>query len=341
MRCEEKILQFLEVIEKVANKEFMKDNWRGILDKIASLFDADVAAIGELRDGYVYYSRVSGTTYRIIPWYNPEEFKVPLERSATRELINKDIVKIDDYQKYENAYEKLKELGIRSVLMASLRDSQIFGCLAIVRFGEKRPFDDYDVRVLRSLAFVLTSIIKEDIEKRALLEKAIKDPLTKLYNRYFFEEEVKNELEKARRYEYPVSVILFDIDEFKKVNDTYGHLVGDEVLKKFAEILRTNTRSTDIAVRYGGEEFILLLPYTSLDEAKKVAERIRKIFKSEVFKTDRGNFSLTVSAGVVCCENGQCSLRELLENVDRAMYEAKRQGKDRVVAYRHTHIACR
>ena len=177
--------------------------------------------------------------------------------------------------------------------------------------------------------------MREEIEKRRLMERAIKDHLTKLYNRFYFEEEGNRELERARRYGYPLSLIMLDLDNFKQINDRYGHQKGDEVLIKFADVIRKNIRRTDMPVRYGGEEFLILLPHTNLEEAAKVAERIRESFSKVVFREGSEAFRLTVSAGVASCEPEDCALENLLHKADKALYQAKREGKNRTVVFSH------
>ncbi len=336
MECEEKIEKLLNIIERVAGGEYERDNWRGILGSVAELFGADVAAIGEIRDGYVVYTRFS--SYDQLRDYDPEKFKVPLWRSALSEAIRKGYVVVNDYQSYERAVEEWKRVGLRSVIVAPFGDREIFGSLAIGRFREGRPFTEEDGRILRSLAFIFSFIVKEELEKRELMEKAIRDHLTKLYNRFYFEEEGRRELERARRYGYPLSLIMLDLDNFKQINDRFGHQKGDEVLIKFADVIRRNIRKTDMPVRYGGEEFLVLLPHTHTEEAAKVADRIRVNFAGVVFREGAEVFRLTVSAGVASCGFEECDLEDLLSKADKALYRAKREGKNRTVVFSHEGI---
>ena len=332
MECEDKVEKLLNIIERVANREYEEDNWKGILDSVAELFEADVAAIGELKGGYVYYAKVSSLLAEDES-YDPDKYKIPVWKSAFREALRRGCVIVNDYQNYERAVEIWKSVGIRSLIVAPFGGGEVFGSLAIGRFREGSPFTEEDGRILKSLAFVFSFIVKEEIEKRRLMERAIKDHLTKLYNRFYFEEEGKRELERAKRYGYPVSLIMLDLDDFKRVNDRFGHQKGDEVLVRFAEIVRKSIRRTDIPVRYGGEEFLVLLPHTNLSGAIKVAERIRVSFSKVVFKEGSEVFRLTVSAGVASCESEGCELDTLLYKADKALYQAKREGKNRTVVF--------
>ncbi|NPA40726.1 MAG: sensor domain-containing diguanylate cyclase [Aquificae bacterium] len=337
MRCEEKIEKLLTIIEKVANKEYEKDNWRGILDMVTELFEADGAAIGEVRGDYLYYTKVSSSVAEA-GLFDPEEFKVPVWWSAFEEALGKGYIIVNDYQNYERSVDAWKRTGLRAKVVAILGDKDPFGSLSVGRLSPGKPFTEEDGKILRSLAFIFSFIVREEIEKRRLMEKAIKDHLTQLYNRFYLEETGSRELERSQRYGFPVSLILFDLDDFKRINDEFGHQAGDTVLIRFAQVLRSSVRGTDIPARYGGEEFVLLLPHTHKEEAITVAERVRQRFSKVRFRFGETPVQLTVSAGVSSCEGGRCTLEELIEQADKAMYEAKRKGKNRVEVFSYKEI---
>jgi len=165
-------------------------------------------------------------------------------------------------------------------------------------------------------------------ERRELLkDKAYKDLLTGLYRREILNDLIEKEFYRSKRYGYHFSILMIDIDNFKKVNDTYGHLVGDKVLKKVAETTKKTLRRSDIAIRYGGEEFLIILPHTDLDAAKIAAERIRK----NIEKLNVDGVKVTVSIGIA--DNSLSPrLEDLIRKADQALYIAKRTGKNRVVA---------
>lgn len=161
--------------------------------------------------------------------------------------------------------------------------------------------------------------------------KATHDNLTKLYNRQKFNDELSKEILRENRYQHSLAVIMFDIDDFKKVNDTFGHDVGDVVLIKVADLAYSSIRVTDIIARWGGEEFIILLPETSNEEAVKIAENIRK--NVEVHFFEQINQNITISLGVNGFKIGQDDKESFLKGVDVALYEAKKNGKNKVVEY--------
>ncbi len=161
--------------------------------------------------------------------------------------------------------------------------------------------------------------------------QATHDNLTKLYNRQKFNDELDKEIIRENRYKHNLSIIMFDIDNFKKINDTFGHDIGDIVLKTIAEISYTSIRVTDIIARWGGEEFIILLPETSIDESLSIAENIRENIAKHYF--DAIDQNVTVSLGVNGFTIGSDYRDSFLKGVDIALYQAKNSGKNRVVQY--------
>ncbi len=200
----------------------------------------------------------------------------------------------------------------------------------------KRTSSD-EMERLKKAVYIMASELEELInqlqqDKEKLEEIAYKDPLTGLYNRRFFLEHAKKIFEHAKRYNDPFSVILMDIDNFKRINDTYGHDIGDIVLKEFSEVIKQASRSSDIPARWGGEEFIIMLPTTDSNGAKHLAERIRKMFKEVSVKVGNEEVRTTVSIGV-SQYNGHSRLEDIIKEADEALYRAKRSGKDRVEIY--------
>ena len=168
-----------------------------------------------------------------------------------------------------------------------------------------------------------------------LEELATRDPLTGLYNRRFLEARISEELARLQRYETPFSIAVLDVDDFKRVNDSFGHPVGDSVLKEVASFLQDNIRKVDSVGRFGGEEFVLLLPNTPLDGATLVAERIREdLAKKESHVRAAEPVSVTVSGGVAEASAGDHGWEEFFGRADKALYQAKAEGKNRVRAGR-------
>jgi diguanylate cyclase (GGDEF)-like protein len=165
------------------------------------------------------------------------------------------------------------------------------------------------------------------------IQLAATDPLTGALNRRTFSEIAESELELCRRLNAPFSVMMLDLDRFKLVNDTYGHLAGDIALKRFAAIVQGCLRKQDLLVRYGGEEFCVLLPNVSIESAQALAERVRIAVSESPFAVARFSIPITTSAGVSSLENGSDgTLNTVLARADEALYRAKDGGRNRVVA---------
>ncbi len=204
----------------------------------------------------------------------------------------------------------------------------------ILRKEKSRDELFYLKRSVLTMAQELEALIGQLKEEKEKLEEiAYKDPLTGLNNRRLFLEEVNRILNLARRHGEPLTIALLDVDNFKRINDEYGHDIGDLVLKKLAEIIEKNVRSTDIAARYGGEEFIIALPRTDENGALLVAERIRQDFKRSKVKVNSLEIGTTVSIGIASYKEGD-DIETIIKKADEALYQAKRTGKDKVVIYR-------
>lgn len=186
--------------------------------------------------------------------------------------------------------------------------------------------------------FLKTIELQKEIQERkhaqeALQHLATTDSLTGLLNRREFFIRAERAFDLALCEPHPLSAILFDLDYFKRINDTYGHAMGDQVLVSVAKILRDNTRRNEIAGRYGGDEFVILLPGSDLAAGQKLASRLKLKFTSELSLMPLTKVLLQVSMGVSACYDDCASLDLLLEHADKAMYAAKRAGRNRIVAY--------
>jgi diguanylate cyclase (GGDEF)-like protein len=155
------------------------------------------------------------------------------------------------------------------------------------------------------------------------------DPLTRLYNRRYFFNKAAVELARSIRYEHELSLIIVDADHFKKINDTYGHIIGDHVLVTLANIFRETLRPSDIPCRFGGEEFCILLPETGLIEAHQAAERLRSSIGSTIFEID--GLCLTCSFGIATLKKTDTEISKLVSRADEALYKAKNSGRNTIV----------
>lgn len=175
---------------------------------------------------------------------------------------------------------------------------------------------------------------------KELTELSNRDPMTNLYNRRYFNEVSQTLLNLAKREKTNLSALMIDLDKFKTINDNYGHLVGDEVLKKTASMLLESIRKSDIAIRFGGEEFIILLPNTDLNGAQEIAQKIHSQTKECKIKTLQNEvikFTLSIGISIYDCDN-DTSIDDLIHKCDKALYKAKRSGRDKIVIYDNNNL---
>ena len=196
-------------------------------------------------------------------------------------------------------------------------------------FRRRGKFSDAETVVLEKLLCCLLYPLRNALLYRDALALAQKDSLTGICNRAALDDALETEVGLAGRHRTPLSVVVFDIDHFKSINDRYGHSMGDRAIKTVVHCAQACARSTDMLFRYGGEEFVMLLRNTSLDGARLLAERIRRKVEKLECQGKRKPVTMTISAGVAALEVGEKALR-LFERADKALYEAKNSGRNRV-----------
>ena len=232
-------------------------------------------------------------------------------------------------------------------LIVMYSSSTIFAVLSTTLFGIAYLFISYYVMIFRNLwipvvlpsisiiiAFALSFLAKYLIKSRDFeyqYKLATIDGLTELYNHRYFQDSLRNQIEISKRYDQPFSLIIIDIDFFKKFNDTYGHQAGDAVLRQVAQTLKKNSRATDIVCRYGGEEMSIILPNTTAEEVLFNANRICKAVESQTFHLNASETgSVTISVGVGTYPDNAETAQDLIEYADRGLYYAKEHGRNKV-----------
>jgi len=218
--------------------------------------------------------------------------------------------------------------GINTFLAVPLLSDRSIA--AILTF-ENVPKEDFEKFIILSMQFALE--IKKVLLYETVERLSVTDSLTGLYVRRYFFERFNEELQRSKSYKLNFAFVMIDIDNFKICNDTYGHLVGDVVVKDSARIMKENVREIDLVARYGGEEFALVLPETGREGAKYAAERIRKRIAEHVFKAYDEKLKVSISAGVAIYPDDADNAMELVEKADSALYKAKRSGKNVVCEY--------
>jgi len=281
-------------------------------------------------------------------WKNPANNRIELKRTYVQKVPNSDwiigsgfymeelnkkiaIKKAELYASNQKQFNYILLLSVL-ILFVSLVVSYLISNKIKKRFFEYSGMIQAKNSELTALNLGLENIVEERTAElnRAYeeMEKiAVTDSLTKIYNRYYFSSALHNEIHRAHRYNSFFSLLMFDIDHFKKVNDTYGHDIGDYVLMTIVEIIGGCLRDSDIFARVGGEEFMIILPSTTLEEARMIAERIRSSIESYDFYTVG---TATLSLGLVL-NRPEETPAEILKRVDTALYEAKNGGRNKLV----------
>lgn len=253
---------------------------------------------------------------------------------------NFDLILTDHLLPTTNAFTLLMELQQKNLTIPVIvltHDDEA----RVAREAFQRGADDYLLKEelsTISLFDVISDVIekrgkKEDEIQRALLlrEQAERDGLTGLYNHRFFVEALEREFARSKRYRRPLSLLMMDLDGFKAINDTCGHQQGDRLLKQIATLLIQSVRFVDLAARYGGDEFALILPETDLREALRMGQRLLREIRNNPCLFDDKIFQLSASIGIAGCHPGHATAGALLKEADRALYEAKRKGRNQVV----------
>ncbi|MDD5174358.1 MAG: diguanylate cyclase [Candidatus Omnitrophica bacterium] len=305
----------------------------------------------------LFLARNEGSEYTIAASYGLKEeitgrFRLNCKNGIVKWLSEKKTVFVKEEkeislpgEEFNRIYGDLGSIGAEVIIPIFYKD-KLKGILNLGHKGSGVIYNQQDMDILDSLAD--SSAIA--IENASVYEEAITDGLTKLYHHKYFLTRLKEELARSRRYMYPLSLIMLDIDYFKTFNDKYGHLAGDEVLKGVASLIKKNLRETDIIARYGGEEFVVLLPQTALKGAEtagarllakvvsegavQIAERIRSNVELNKFVVLDQHLKITISLGVTSFEgHGEMDAEEFISRADKALYKAKELGRNKIETY--------
>ncbi|MET1081057.1 MAG: GGDEF domain-containing protein [Pseudomonas sp.] len=239
------------------------------------------------------------------------------------------LVPLDALAYQHSASDVRLELGGRANHSAGYRLSHEGEYLGELIFRRNQRFDDDELGQLESLLASLLFPLRNALLYRAAVQSALRDPLTGTGNRIAMDQALQREIDLARRNLQPLSLLMVDIDHFKRINDSFGHSMGDEVLKAAANTLKSQLRNVDMVFRYGGEEFLILLSNTGREAAAMVGERLRHgIFNLQCLAQGSA-IELSISLGCACLLPGE-SVESLLRRADSALYVAKREGRNRL-----------
>ena len=248
--------------------------------------------------------------------------------------------------------KEVKEIRPETQVIIMTSHASVDSAITALRHGSYdyliKPFEDIDlVSAVANRAIEKITLTEENVElieklkikndqlglaNRALKELAIRDGLTGVYNHRYFQEALAMELLRSRRYEHEFSLIMLDVDHFKKYNDTHGHPQGDKLLYELAQNVKDRLRKSDLIARYGGEEFVVILPETQKDMALKVAENLLKFIEEQPYdgRESQPDGKITVSMGVSSFPDDGKDGSSLIGQADRALYKAKESGRNRV-----------
>jgi diguanylate cyclase (GGDEF)-like protein len=248
-------------------------------------------------------------------------------------IVSGRVVGVISMQSYEpNAYteEHIRLLEtIANVAGVALENSRLFEN-AQAEIEQRRDAQESLLQANQDLQIQLNKVKALQHELR---EQATRDPLTGLHNRRFLNDVLRQRIQQAEQRSTQLSILMIDIDLFKKFNDSYGHQAGDALLQSLAGLLRRHTRSMDIACRYGGEEFLLVLSNTSLEIAARRAEQLRLSFYESENKFDQQYLKATISIGVAAFPTHGTGAEELIMQADQALYAAKAAGRNKVIVW--------
>jgi len=242
---------------------------------------------------------------------------------------NKEPFYLSDVRHYRSPIMPFETGDIGSVfVLPMLYEKELLGILALLT--EKiNALSPYQIELLEVLGNQASTSIANARFHAEIERLAITDGLTGLFNHRYFQERLSQEFSRIARFSEPLSILIIDIDNFKKVNDAYGHPVGDSVLKAVADKIRKTIRNIDVPARYGGEEFAVILIGTDARGAVKMAERLRKAVMNTTFSGENSTFNVTISTGISTYAEHIKRKEELIERADRALYQAKNSGRNR------------
>lgn len=346
----EKRIYDLEQLIDIAQSFCSTLNFKNLLESIVYICMAQMHVLGAeiftqdliTSENFILATTEKANTFDIkssitIPYDSPVTEKLlevngPIELKDLRRIIKK-----DSFEKYEASKRILSIFeGLAPTLIVPLiQRKHLNGILILqerIAIEDDVKYTDYEKNLMMSIA----SLASVAINNASLLEMSSTDLMTQMRLKFYFFNVLTDRMENLEGYKQKLAVIMFDIDFFKKFNDTYGHECGDYVLVQVAKLIKSNLRENDIASRYGGEEFTVLLENTTKEEAVAVAERIRSVIDNYVFEYNGQKLHVTISGGVSIYtrRNLGLSAAKLVDQADKALYKSKNTGRNKVSFYR-------
>jgi diguanylate cyclase (GGDEF)-like protein len=255
------------------------------------------------------------------------------ESIAIQAINSCSVVIYPDPKHQKNLSDSARLLKMKSALCVPIlyRGETVALVYAYKTDSSTRYFDQNDLQLSVAVSHQAALAIQRNqilVNARILERWALTDSLTGLDNRRHILIKGEIECSRSNRFNHPLSILMLDIDDFKEINDNYGHMIGDQVIKAIAELLKSQLRDIDLLGRYGGDEFLILLVETGIDKAVLVATRIQQSIESQPIDTDRGEFNMTVSLGITCTQEQKDSFPNLIQRADDALLASKKRGKN-------------
>jgi diguanylate cyclase (GGDEF)-like protein/PAS domain S-box-containing protein len=307
----------------------LEESLGNVLDKVLEVMGVEVTAIFLLEDesgtlGLRAYRGMSAQLARELSVLRGGDGFINQVVKSGKPLLVEDV---SADKRFSPSSGKIGDIQSFAVVPVMSKE-KILGVIG-VGSPSHREFPDWEVRMLGTIANQIGMAIENARLYEHALELAFTDSLTGLYNRRYFMEQIEREFIRANRGKVALSLIMVDLDGLKMINDRFGHHEGDAFLREVAGIIKANTRASDVAARWGGDEFMLLAPETDSDSAWKIAERVRAQVKQYRRILEGEEVGITISVGIVSYPAHASMISELLRRADEAMYSAKRGGKDR------------
>jgi len=276
---------------------------------------------------YRLFAFVIKTDDGIDVWLDPRMYRKSLESVVIHDFRIDDKKKINYLNHSFQADEQEQKYSLDNLISYDLNEEY---CQAKMYMLPIRNMLDYHDEIVNIILTSTSIALSRQMSIALLTSAAALDPLTGCYNRREFETQINRSVAIATRHKSELSLFMFDLDHFKKVNDTYGHQAGDQVLKTVASLVQRNIRSCDVLARYGGEEFIVILTETGINEAVELADRLRLMISRKMIKTDSGTIRVTASFGVAGLTHN-AAMSKLIQDADTMLYKAKMNGRNSVM----------
>jgi diguanylate cyclase (GGDEF)-like protein len=251
------------------------------------------------------------------------------------ELFSEELAQVIEFQQF--SYQDAENITFKSSDKAGVHSCQFnlrldHEALGTIKLSRKKRFLEEEMAIVERLASTLVFPLNNAKMYYAALQSALIDELTGLGNKRALQSDLRREAERSVRKNTPLSIIILDLDHFKNINDTHGHLAGDQVLKNLAKTLNSSARQSDLSFRYGGEEFLVILDATNPRQAKQIAERLRSSISQQNFYYGAKPIPVTASLGCATLNKGE-SLEDFIGRADKALYIAKNSGRNQSVSF--------